>query len=429
MPNLYKKTDIKNPKNSLAFSPARFSFDSILDDFQKFAYTIQLAEQVFMQKKLENSENKMRVWVKDPNKFLPLKTKIEDFFTSFFEYDVHLDILDANTSPTSQTRLVSNSPNFHFICLFSGGLDSGTFALANIFKKGILHHTITHNIPFGKSKKLFSKHLRTSKLKLTCTSEENKVTQPMYLKTRGLIFLTNLLCMASYFQIKTAIIPENGPFMINIPISPSSEPTRTTDPQMIHEWLEIFNEITGSEIKIETPFLEKTKSEVIILSGNRSFISDTWSCSYFQGLKKMCGMCNSCLVRILSCYAIEEGELLEQNYMVNPFLISVDKIKTANKNSYRVSLDAITFWAGIIDPNLAINKIEKERFESIRTEFPIMLNHSLDMFLGFQNLMKRYNSTEPLFVCFKTMSEKLDPNTIKNRSFSLQRQKAQVDWK
>jgi len=429
MLNLYKKTDIKNPKNSLAFSTARFSFDSILDDFQKFAYTIQLAEQVFMQKKLENSENKMVVWVKDPSKFIPLKAKIEDFFTSFFEYDVHLDILDANSSPMSQTRLVSNSPNFHFICLFSGGLDSGTFALANVSKKGILHHTITHDIPFGKSRKLFFKHLRNSRLKLTCTREENKVTQPLYLKTRGLIFLTNMLCMASHFQIKTAIIPENGPFMINIPISPSSEPTRTTDPEMIREWTEIFNKITNSKIKTDTPFLEKTKSEVIILGGNRNFISDTWSCSYFQGLKKMCGMCNSCLVRILSCYAIQEGERIEQCYMVNPFLISVDKIKTTNKNSYRISLDAINFWAGIIDPSLAINKIEKERFESIRSEFPVMLNHSLDMFLGFQNLMKRYTSTEPIFVNFKIMLDKLDHHTLKNRSFSLQRQKVQVNWK
>ena len=428
MPNLYKKTDIKKPKNSLAFSQVIFSFDSILDDFQRFAYTIQLAEQIFMQKKLEDSKYVMTIWVREPKKFLPIKAKIEYFFSSFFEYDVILEILETGTSSGFQTRLEVDAPSFDFICLFSGGLDSGTYALSNITKKGILHHTITHDIPFGKAKKLFSTYLRNPQLKLTSTRGENKVSQPLYLKTRGLIFLTNLLCIASHFKIKKAIIPENGPFMINVPISPSAEPTRTTDLQMIKEWTEIFNKVTHSKIKIETPYLEKTKSEVIILGGRSDFINDTWSCSYFQGLRKMCGMCNSCLVRILSCYAIEEGEDLDTSYKTNPFTVSVDKIKTSNKNSYRVSLDAICFWANMIEPKLAVNGIEKKRYEYLRNEFPVMLNHSFDMFLGFQNLMKKYNSLEPLFLNFKKLLDKLDPNTLKNRSFSLQEQKTKVRW-
>jgi len=402
MQNLYKKTDIRKPKNSLANVTIGISLDSILIDFQKFTYTIQLAEQIFMQRRLEDSAKKITTWAREPEKFIAAKEKFEDFFTSFFDYEVVLDIVKDDQPSTYQSRLFNPSFNFEFVCLFSGGLDSGTYGMESKLKNkvGILHHTITHDIPYGKSKKLFDKHLRTTNLKLTYTRVENKVSQPMYLKTRGLIFLTNLLCIASYFKIPKAVIPENGAFMINLPISPSAEPTRTTDPNMIKEWTNIFNKITNSKIKVITPYANMTKSEVI-LRGNRKLIHDTWSCSYFQGLSKMCGMCNSCLVRILSCYAINEGENLERSYTENPFLIKFAPLKNIKKNSYRISLDAIDFWAKIIEPNLSINNIEKERFEIIRENYPIMIKHSLDMFLGFKNLKNNYQSKEPLFVFFE----------------------------
>jgi len=432
MTNLYKKTDIKTPKNAFAFVSSGISFDSIFTDFQKFAYTIQLAEQIFLQKHLENSKNKMTIWVKEPEKFIEEKENLENFFTSFFEYDVSLDIAkdDANP-PGTQSRLVESDHSFDFACLFSGGLDSGTYAIeSNLQKKsGILHHTITHDIPYGKAKKLYSKHLKNSHFPLTYTREENKVSQPLYLKTRGLIFLTNLLCIASYFKTSKAIIPENGPFMVNVAISPSVDPTRTTDPYMIKEWTEIFNRITNSNISIETPYFDQTKSDVIIRGGSNKIIQDTWSCSYFQGLSKMCGMCNSCLVRILSCYAINEGENLESSYTENPFLITFSKLKITKQNSYRVSLDGIDFWAKIINPSLARNTIEKIRFETIRENHKVMINHSLDMFLGFENLMKKYQSREPLFLHFKKMSDKIETQKLKNRFYELEQNKEKWRWK
>jgi len=333
MLKIYKKTDIKTPKNAFAFLSSGISFDSIFTDFQKFAYTIQLAEQIFLQKHLENSKNKMSIWVKEPEKFIKEKENLENFFTAFFEYDVSLDIIKDDTNPPgTQSHLVVPDHSFDFACLFSGGLDSGTYAVESNLKKkyGILHHTITHDIPFGKAKKLYSKHLKNSHFFLTSTRGENKVSQPLYLKTRGLIFLTNLLCITSNFKILKAIIPENGPFMVNAAISPSAEPTRTTDPYMIKEWTEIFNRITNSNISIETPYFDQTKSDIIIRAGSNNIIQDTWSCSYFQGLSKMCGMCNSCLVRILSCYAINEGENLENSYTENPFLITFSKLKIKN---------------------------------------------------------------------------------------------------
>lgn len=427
MPNLYKISDVKNPKTG--FGTRAISIDSRITDIQRFVYTVQLAEQIFMQKKLEKSTNKITVWVKEPEIFISQKERIELFFTSFFEYEVTFEILKNETSPvTVQSHLSEPDFNLEFVCLFSGGLDSGTFAIENKnTHNGILHHTITHNIPFGKAKKLFSKHLSNSRLRFVHTRGNNKVTQPMYLKTRGLIFLTNLLAVAKQFRIPYAVIPENGPFMLNFPISPTAEPTRTTNPDMIREWTNIFNEILNSQISIKTPYEKLTKTEVIV-RGNKDMIKDTWSCSYFQGLSKMCGMCNSCLVRILSCYAINEGEELEMRYMINPFIISPSKLKNNNKNAYRVSLDAINFWKCVIEPKLSRNSIEKQRFENINKN-TVMKNHSYDMFLGFQNITQRYSSKEPLFKYFQKALKELDADKIKNRYSILETQMQKAGWK
>ena len=421
MPNLYQKSDIKNPKNAFVYASNGLSLDSRFQDFQKFVYTVQLAEQIFMKKRLEDSGEKMVVWVRDTEKFKHEKDRLEEFFSSFFEYDVNFEIKKDSTNPIGYQQQFEE-PNYDFISLFSGGLDSGTYALDSINKKkkGLLHHTITNERPFGDAKELFEKHLQHSGLIMTSTRVENKVTQPMYLKTRGLIFLTNLLCVAAQLKIPKAIIPENGPFMANISVSPSAEPTRTTDPFMVQEWTKIFKKITDSKVTTETPYYHKTKSEVILQGENNKIIEDTWSCSHFQGLSKMCGLCNSCLVRILSCYAIEEGENIEQSYKTNPFLVPFSTLKLNDQNSYRISLDAIDFWAGIIEPKISRNSIERDRFKTIRDNYPVFLEHAVDMFLGFRNIAKKYDSKEPLFVQFKAKLKRVDGQKIKCRSNNLQ---------
>ena len=83
--------------------------------------------------------------------------------------------------------------NYEYLSLFSGGLDSISIPfLAKYSKKrGILHHTITHNIPHGRAIEIFKKYFEHTKKQTMITSTyKNKVKDPAYLKTRGLIFLT-----------------------------------------------------------------------------------------------------------------------------------------------------------------------------------------------------------------------------------------------
>lgn len=419
----YKLTDVEKVKNK--HSVGNIQIDPMLLDFQKFVYAIQLAESEFINKS-KDIHREPRILVINKEKFDKYKELFNEFFTNFLEYDVNVKIIKSQVRPSTQSRF--KPLKYEFISLFSGGLDSGSFAIANAGKKGVLHHTQTNNTLFGKSKILFKKHLKNSCLESTSTylAIEKK---PSYLKTRGLVFVTNLLCMAKHFKIKKIIIPENGPFMHNLPISPSISPTQTTNPHMITEWTRIFNKITTSKIQTEFPFIDNTKSEVIIKSGNKDYIADTWSCSYVQGIGKMCGLCNSCVVRILSCYAIDCGEDLDSSYKKNIFRMPFDELKKTNKNTYRVSIDAVDFWAKIINPDQCGNEIEKEEFNVIRNNYEIMINHSLDMFLGFRKYKNEYSdSNEVLFEYFKKRLKKIDSKVLDDRLDSLERQKRKARW-
>lgn len=417
----YEKSDIYTPQNRFETKKKPVGLNSKLTEFQRVCYNMQLAEH-----RLDPQNKKFRIWVKDLSEYEKEQENFEDLIQYLLDDNVSFQFLKDSDSTPGQTRFQDFS--FEYLTLFSGGLDSMSLPFTSNFKnkQGVVHHTITHKIPYGKSLKIFNEFLKPSGLTTLITSiGKNRVRNPAYLKTRGLVFLTNALCIASQLEIPSVVIPENGPFMINLPISPNADPTRTADPLMIQDWTQIFNKITNSNVKSITPFLEKTKSEVIISHNVKEILPKTWSCSYFQGLTKMCGMCNSCLVRILSCYAIEEGETMNIFYKTNPFTVNSSKLKENNLYSYRISLDAIDFWYSVINPN-SLSEINRQRYFGINDEYPIMLRHALDMFLGFRNFSKKYSSNQPLFLKFSRMLKYIDKKILDDRSEDLTKLKQKV---
>lgn len=420
----YRKSDIGTPKNTYEIQKKSLGLSSQLLQFQKMVYTLQLGEKTL---KFPNPE--ITLWVDDVEKY----QLVQDHFETLIEYllDEYVIInFKKGTKIQSQSIQPIVPYEYDYLSLFSGGLDSIAIPFLTNYsgKNGILHHTITHPIPQGKAIVIFNKYFKSTKKQTLVTStNKNKVEDPAYLKTRGLIFLTNALCVASELNIPEVIIPENGPFMINFPVSASTDPTRTTDPFMMETLTKIFNHVTDSNIIITTPFKDMTKSEVILSSGNDSLIQDTWSCSYFQGKSNMCGMCNSCLVRILSCYAIDEGENLEQFYEINPFDVDPSVLGNRNQRNYSISEDTATFCRSILNPN-TLNDIEKEKFSNLQKMYPILCNYALDLMLGFQNLSVRYRSTQPIFTHFKKMLDYIDPNLLETRRLQLMQQKSDFGW-
>lgn len=425
MQTKYQKRDIKKPINRFEGRVQKnLTLPQNLAEFQHMAYNLQLAE-----KTIDFPNANAVLWIHDIQKYEAMKADFEYFLSDLLDEDISITFVeDKNISSSANARFIE--PDFEYLSLFSGGLDSISIPFQDSYKnkKGVLHHTITHNIPYGKAKVIFDNFFKNErKLTFTTSYAKNKVDDPSYLKTRGLIFLTNAMCVAAELRIREVIIPENGPFMMNIPISYNADPTRTADPNMIESWSELFHKITHSQIKISTPFKDMTKSEVILSTGKRDLIAATWSCSYFQGLPKMCGLCNSCLVRILSCHAIDEGENILEYYVSNPFTVNIQDLGEKNLESYRISLDAFEFWTGIIDSD-HLFELDKQRFIAIRNNYPLMINHALDMMLGFEKLSKICNSSQPLFVRGQKLLKHIDKSLLEQRYQELMTIKTIRKW-
>ncbi len=216
--------------------------------------------------------------------------------------------------------------------------------------------------------------------------------------------------------------------MINYPVSTTVSPTRTANPDMIQKWTEVFKKITNSKCKVQAPFLNKTKSEVILMSKTEKLIDYTWSCSTSQGISKMCGICMACFVRILSLYAINLGEDLNSRYLFNPFKIKSSSLKTDRMTSFRILINCLEFWKNIIQYDDIKNNMEKERYENLAKEYPILNKYSLDMYIGIQKYLDEHTDTEILGQTSRDCIKMIDNKMIEKRQKGLQRLRKTYGW-
>ena len=101
---------------------------------------------------------------------------------------------------------------------------------------------------------VYKKHIPKNNIKIeTNLGLKSTVNIPL-LHVRGVVFLTNMLSVAINYNIKKVIIPENGPFMINYPVSTLVAPTRTANYEMIEAWTKLVEDITGKKFAVRTPF-------------------------------------------------------------------------------------------------------------------------------------------------------------------------------
>ena len=156
------------------------------------------------------------MWVNDVQNYSKVQNDFETLMEFLLDEYIHINFVKAKKIQSQSIRPFIPH-DYEYLSLFSGGLDNITIPFLNDYsnKKGIIHHTITHKIPQGKAIAIFNKYFKSTKKQTMVTStNKNKVQDPAYLKTRGLIFLTNALCVASELNIPKVIVPENGQFMI-----------------------------------------------------------------------------------------------------------------------------------------------------------------------------------------------------------------------
>lgn len=275
------------------------------------------------------------------------------------------------------------------VSLYSGGLDSGAFAvsLGREEPYSILNHTETSFPIYGKARKFFYNFVGGG-VGLVVSRIKSDVSQWGMINTRGVVFLSNALGIAHELRARRVVVPENGPMMLNLPVSTQVQSSKTANPDMISMWTNIVNEVLGDKMDVETPYAESTKAEIVRTLNDAEVIAQTYSCFGSQGQGRMCGLCLACFIRIASCSAAGLPEDIGKTYSHNPFSEDLQGLGVRNQDKLVVLRDALEFWASLADPSTEEVRHRREKAEGIVAKWPVMKRHGLDMLLGMREYIE-----------------------------------------
>ena len=205
------------------------------------------------------------------------------------------------------------------VVLFSGGIDSLAGTVDLLEKTNSFIFLVSHQSGQPSTKKTqdnlaealnklypnrighyrFQTHLRGVR-----ASEESQ-------RTRAFLYSSIGYALSISLKQKQFYVFENGPIALNFSKRQSiinARASRTAHPQTIFKIKDFLSTINGSDFKIETPFLWKTKSEIFeILKESKSakLISSSVSCSKTYknlGSASQCGICPQCIDRRFAAY-------------------------------------------------------------------------------------------------------------------------------
>jgi 7-cyano-7-deazaguanine synthase in queuosine biosynthesis len=286
------------------------------------------------------------------------------------------------SSPARVSRLEFSRP-IPTVSLFSGGLDSGAFAvhLSRQEPYSILSHTETSKIIYGKARKFWSKFVGGS-VRMYVSQARSQAQQWGMINTRGVVFLSNAMAIGLELGAARVVVPENGPMMLNLQVSRQAEPTKTANPRMIADWSKIVNRVLATGIAVETPYAESTKAEIISALADPAAMRYSYSCFSSQGQSRMCGLCLACFIRITSCFAVGQPEDVGRTYIHNPFSEVFSEMGTVNQDKSIVLMEALDFWASIAEPSYEEVPTRRQKAELIAKKWPVMRRHALDVLLG-----------------------------------------------
>lgn len=217
--------------------------------------------------------------------------------------------------------LITKKPIFDAISLFSGGLDSliGVIDLLESGTKPLLVSHAGEGATSDSQNRLFAglrKGYKTSSfdrlriwMNFPTSLVEGVGTEDT---TRGrsfLFFAAGVFAGTGMGQPFTLRVPENGLIALNVPLDSlrlGSLSTRTTHPFYMARWNDLL-EALGIPGRVENPYWDKTKGEMVAACANRTLlkelIPESLSCSsptkarwLGHGIEH-CGYCLPCLIR------------------------------------------------------------------------------------------------------------------------------------
>lgn len=225
----------------------------------------------------------------------------------------------ARIAPRRPLRLIRTP--YDDLALFSGGLDSLIGAIDSLEtgrKPLLISHAgegATSDAQTGLFDALTAQYRGRplARLRLWMSFPDGLVSgSGVENTTRGrsfLFFALGVFAGSGLWNATTLKVPENGLIALNVPLDPlrlGALSTRTTHPFYIARWNELLA-LLGVSIRIENPYWDKTKGEMVRDCANgqllRRLAPSSLSCASptkgrWQGLgTQHCGYCLPCLIR------------------------------------------------------------------------------------------------------------------------------------
>lgn len=263
--------------------------------------------------------------------------------------------------------------NIDNICLFSGGLDSLAGAI-NLVDESDNILLISHVDSTGaastiqqplieKIKKSYpNKNIKQSQFHIFADASNEGTT-----RGRSILFHGLALFHAMNLDINKVIAPENGVISINLPLTPSrtcSNSTKTMHPYFLDKFQSALTTL-GIDIKIENPYLLKTKGEMLLESKNITLIQElatkTLSCSHGGGHTNgwirnsyNCGYCIPCTIRRASIHKFNNTLDTGVDYGHD---IGNKEISLYTNNDKKLDLLALSYF---LNRDLNFNQLKRE---------------------------------------------------------------------
>jgi 7-cyano-7-deazaguanine synthase in queuosine biosynthesis len=148
-------------------------------------------------------------------------------------------------------------------------------------------------------------------------------------RTRSFLFSALGTVVAESVRANGVRFFENGVVSLNLPIADEvvrARASRTTHPLVLDLFTKLYSLVTDREIKVDNPFLFKTKTEVVSViatHGANRLIARTCSCAHQMFKSKTqwhCGTCSQCIDRRIAILAASQEEYdLEIDYVSDVF--------------------------------------------------------------------------------------------------------------
>jgi hypothetical protein len=223
------------------------------------------------------------------------------------------------------------------IALFSGGLDSLAGAselLANSSDNLFLISHRSSQPGTTRTQNQLVKALvesfpnRIQHYKFYCCLTDKRAAEETQ-RTRMFLYSSIAVSLCSVLSQQKFSIFENGITSLNFTRRQdlmNGRATRTTHPKTIHLLQQLFSEVIGHKLTIETPYVWKTKADVLERLGKsrqRHLIPSAVSCSKtFLNLEQAshCGGCSQCIDRRIATYAAGLAETDEPDVYAFDFI-------------------------------------------------------------------------------------------------------------